>query len=250
MVSPRSQAHGKVAALVRKPELAVISTIVAVLATTLLAALLRFYKLGEWSFWSDEIATVYGTNDGFNSGLFGQPLTQILVQRLSAALGTSEWSSRLGPAVIGIVSVPLLYVPTRRVFGGAVAAVASVLVAISPWHIYWSQSARFYVLLLLLCALSLFLFYFAIEQNNLSYLALSMVLLVFACRERLLALMMLPVFAAHILACLTIIRPMPSGVNRRNTLVFFGPISSEVSLLAGRILRLKRMDGRLRSNKQ
>ena len=36
----------------------------------LIAAALRFYKLGEWSFWQDEVFTIGGREDGFNYNIF------------------------------------------------------------------------------------------------------------------------------------------------------------------------------------
>lgn len=60
------------------------------------------------------------------------------------ALGVSERAARLGPAWVGVASVPILAVLTRVAFGPAVAASAALLLAILPFHLYWSQMARFY----------------------------------------------------------------------------------------------------------
>jgi len=132
-------------------------------AILLLAILLRFYKLGEWSFWLDELRTVERAQSHVNPeaiiGQWWQPsLSLILTGGTLDLLGTSEWSARLVSAIIGIVSIPALYYPVKRLFGGQAGLVASFLLAISPWHLYWSQNARFYTSLLLLYSLALLAF--------------------------------------------------------------------------------------------
>jgi 4-amino-4-deoxy-L-arabinose transferase-like glycosyltransferase len=123
------------------------------IAVILLAGCLRFFRLGEWSLWGDEIFSLGSKPDGFV-----QSTTTQLIHWATALLGTSEWSARLVPALIGTVSIVLLYFPIRKLFGVPVAMLSSALLAVSPWHIYWSQNARFYVLLLLFYTLALTFF--------------------------------------------------------------------------------------------
>ena len=94
---------------------------------TLLAALLRFYKLGEWSFWIDEIYTIgraqahYGSLEAaihfIPPSMSWFPLSVILTAGTLNALGTSEWSARLVAAVVGVISIPALCFPIKRLFG-------------------------------------------------------------------------------------------------------------------------------------
>src|SRR5262245_52030241 len=83
----------------------------------LVAAFLRFYKLGEWSFWGDEMFTVGGREDGFNYSLLRQSISLELIQAAVALWGVTEWNARLVPALIGIISLPILYFPVRKIFG-------------------------------------------------------------------------------------------------------------------------------------
>ena len=69
---------------------------------TLLAALLRFYKLGEWSFWGDEVFTICAKEDGFGESLWRRSLARDLIHVATAAFGEIEWSARLVPALVGI----------------------------------------------------------------------------------------------------------------------------------------------------
>lgn len=69
---------------------------------------LRFYKLGTWSFWGDEIFTVSGKEDGFNYNLFRQSRSVALIQTVTAINGLNEWNARIVPALVGIFTVPVL----------------------------------------------------------------------------------------------------------------------------------------------
>jgi len=129
-----------------------------ILAVTLLAAVLRFLELGEWSIWIDEAHTWRDATmafDGENSFMGTQrrmyPLSFLLLRFLVGAgvIGNDEWSLRLPFALIGIVTVPLLAVCGRRLVGAWPAVLASGLLALSPWHIFWSQNARGYCLVVL-----------------------------------------------------------------------------------------------------
>jgi mannosyltransferase len=196
-------------------------------AITLLAMLLRFYKLGEWSFWTDELFTVnrveahYASLDQVARTIVGTkwiPLSLLLISPVLKMLGVNEWTARFVPALIGGASVPFLYLPTRRIFGPTVALIAALLLAISPWHIYWSQNARFYTSLMLFSSLALFAFYFGLERARPAYLMLSMVLLYVALSERLLAFFALPVAGAYVLWLWLSRSEKPPGLRRRYVL--------------------------------
>jgi hypothetical protein len=160
---------------------------------TLVAAVLRFYKLGDWSFWGDEIFSVGFQEDGFNYSFLRRSLAGSMIHLATTALGTSEWSARLFPALIGVISIPILYFPIKKLFGASVAILASGMLAVSPWHLYWSQNARFYSLLLLFYTLALLYLAIGLEEDRPWFLLLSVVFLGLAARERLVALFFIPV---------------------------------------------------------
>ena len=165
---------------------------------TLVAAVLRFYKLGTWSFWGDEIFSVGFQEDGFNYSFLRQSLAGSLIHLATTTLGTSEWSARLFPALIGMISVPILYFPIKRLFGASVAMLASGFLAVSPWHLYWSQNARFYSLLLLFYTLALCYLAIGLEEDRPWFLLLSVIFLGLAARERLVALFFIPVVVSYV----------------------------------------------------
>lgn len=165
---------------------------------TLVAALLRFYKLGDWSFWGDEIFSVGFKEDGFNYSFLRRSLAGSMIHLATKTLGTSEWSARLFPALIGMISIPILYFPIKRLFGAPVAILASGLLAVSPWHLYWSQNARFYSLLLLFYTLALLYLAIGLEEDRPWFLLLSAIFLGLAARERLVALFFVPVVLSYL----------------------------------------------------
>jgi mannosyltransferase len=162
-------------------------------AIVLLAATLRFYKLGEWSFWWDEMFTLGKAQDVFTDIFSSSPITFILTHFSINIFGVSEWSARLASALIGISSIFVLYFFIRKMFGISVALIASLLLTISPWHLYWSQNARFYTTILLLYSLILFTFYLWVEKREKKYLLISMLFLAVATWEKMSVLYILPV---------------------------------------------------------
>jgi mannosyltransferase len=207
-----------------------------------LAAGLRFYKLSVWSFWIDEIYTINRAKAHYSSiELTIQnippirnwiPLSTILTAQVINQLGVSEWSARLVSAVVGIITIPLLYFPMRKLFNVPVTLIALLLLAVSPWHIFWSQNARFYTSLMLMSTLALFTFYWGIERNRPVYLILFYVLLYFSLSERLFGILILPIIFLYLFLLLIIKSMRPPGFNRRNLFLFFTPIVIFLLLLS------------------
>lgn len=189
---------------------------------TALAAILRFYKLGEWSFWGDELITVRSAPDAINGSIL-TPFSYIIIGEAMKLFGVSEWSARLVPALIGVASIPLFYFPIRRVTNPRTALVAVLLLAVSPWHIYWSQNARFYTPLLLFYTLSLFTFYIALEEDRPLYLLLSLVFAGLAVKERLFSLMLAPILVGYIILLFVMRYDKPRGYRFRNIGVLLVP---------------------------
>jgi hypothetical protein len=203
----------------------------AVLGVSLLGLGLRLFRLGTWSFWGDEVFTLRFMDDGFRV-----PLSTALIHWLTESLGVSEWSARLGPALIGAATIPLLYYPVRRAFGRPVALVFSLLLAVSTWHLYWSQNVRFYTALLLLYTLALLGFHLALEEDRPLWMAGSLVCLGLAANERLLALFFAPIAALYVGLLYGLPRGglgRPPGLRLRNLAVYLAPGVLGVAFFAG-----------------
>jgi mannosyltransferase len=201
-------------------------------AITLLAAVLRFYKLGEWSFWIDEIYTINRTQTHFSNILsvlqnlparLWLPLSFVFTKFALNIFGVTEFSARLVSTLIGIITIPALFFYTRKYFGVGVALLLALLLAVAPWHLYWSQNARFYTSLLVFYTMAGLSFFYAIEFDHPWSFVLFYGFLYLAMSERLQAAFLLPVAFAY-LGSLRIFRfERPPGLNKRNLLIFAIP---------------------------
>jgi mannosyltransferase len=188
-----------------------------------LTVALRFFSIGQWSFWGDEFITVRNALNMDWHLAFLKPLSLILTRVSLDIWGLSEASARLAAAVIGILTVPVLYLLARKMSHVSVAILASLLLAVAPWHIYWSQNARFYTALLLFFTIALFFFYLALEHDKIIYLLASMLFLFLAIQERLIGAFLIPVIVLYIIFLKVLPFQTPPGLRWRNLVIFFLP---------------------------
>ena len=67
----------------------------------------------------------------------------------------NEFFLRVPSAVLGVLTVPLVYALGRTIGGARLAAVAALFFAIAPFQIRYAQEARMYALLTFLAALTM-----------------------------------------------------------------------------------------------
>lgn len=137
----------------------------------LLAATLRLYNLGKQSLWLDEAYSVMMSKNLVNLWLdqikdSSPPLYYTILHFWILFLGQTESSLRLLSSIFGILFIPLLFVVGTNIFGKKTGIFASLIAAISPYHIYYSQEARAYSLLALLSLASFFILYLGIKENR------------------------------------------------------------------------------------
>ena len=158
------------------------SQLLLIAGIILLAAALRFYGLDNWSLWIEEHHTIRHSLALDRSPvdiLLGRPFFYFGTRQILDLLGLNEFAARIMPALIGIITIPTLYWLTKKVLGNRTAVIATALFAIAPWHLYWSQNARFYTLVLLLYLISLFSFYYWIEKDELKFFFIAVATLAF-----------------------------------------------------------------------
>ena len=142
-----------------------------VLLTTVivLGAYLRLADLGGPSLWLDEILHLqiaqslshqpwYRTLMGVRelSGRTENGALYYGLQILGLRLVPGETGVRLLPAIIGILTLPLMALTGYLLGGRLVALAATFLLAVSPLHVYYSREGRPYYLLMALALLLLF----------------------------------------------------------------------------------------------
>ncbi len=117
------------------------------LTAALLLGLLRFVRLGTWSLWLDEVLTLA---DSLHGEVFKlkNPLGYLLHGGWFGLLEgrPNELELRLPSALFGWLSIAATYWAFAPLAGRRVASFAALLLSVSTWHVYWSQTARFYTL--------------------------------------------------------------------------------------------------------
>lgn len=188
----------------------------ALAAMTLLGAGLRFYRLGDWSFWIDEVYTIRDVRLFLSDLSLPQATSCMLTAGVLWFQGFSDWGARVVPALFGIITIPILYALANRLFGRFVGVFSALLLAVAPWHLFWSQNARFYTALVLFYLIGTYFAYQWFENQRRRDLILSGLFLMLAVLERLTALLFVPVIAAYIVAMLLWPFDKPAGSDRRN----------------------------------
>ena len=121
------------------------------LAVLLLGFGLRVYRLGDQNIWWDEGHAVWAARQSLDRVTditahdVHPPLYLWLLHGWLRWAGDSEFSVRYLSMIGGMLTVALAYVVARRLVGQRAALLATLLVAIARFHIWWSQEARMYI---------------------------------------------------------------------------------------------------------
>jgi 4-amino-4-deoxy-L-arabinose transferase-like glycosyltransferase len=134
----------------------------AVLSITLLAFTLRLLRLDFQPLWWDEGYSVYFASQDLASltlmtaADIHPPFYYYVLHYWIALFGPSGAALRLLSVVIGAATIPVFYVVARRLVPGGTALLACLLLAVSPFHVYYSQEVRMYALATLLGLASIY----------------------------------------------------------------------------------------------
>lgn len=139
----------------------------ALAAITLLALLLRAYRLDALSLWYDEGATLAITLGGLSEWQkdVHPPLYYFLLS-LWMEISDSDFWVRMLSAVFGAATVPLVYLIGRKMFGWQAGLIAAGLMAILPYHIRFSQEARMYTVMTFFFAVALWGLITAVQEKK------------------------------------------------------------------------------------
>jgi 4-amino-4-deoxy-L-arabinose transferase-like glycosyltransferase len=146
----------------------------ALLTITLLALGLRLGRLTFQPLWWDEGTSVYFASQPLSdltaatAADIHPPFYYLLLHFWMLLCGRGEAALRLFSVVIGALTIPLLYGVGRRLFDTRTALLAALLLALSPFHVYYSQEVRMYALVTLLGLASVYLMLRLLEGPVLS----------------------------------------------------------------------------------
>ncbi|MFA4825943.1 MAG: glycosyltransferase family 39 protein [Methanoregula sp.] len=145
---------------------------------TVIGFFLRFYNLGFNSLWLDEASTntfavmsVSGIWQATAGGEFNPPLFYWL-EHFMLVFGNNELILRFIPALLGVLTIPLIYFAGKEFMDRNVGIIAAAAFAFSPFLIFYSQEARAYSMMLFFVAFALVFYFKALKTNDLKNWAL------------------------------------------------------------------------------
>lgn len=124
---------------------------------------LRFYHIGSESLWRDETFGPYLAGLSIPDFLysliceFHPPLYYLLLKLWMCISSSDAWIRSLS-ALPGILTIPLAYFIGRTLMDRTTASLAAVILALSPFHVWYSREARPYSLSCFFFTLSMWLF--------------------------------------------------------------------------------------------
>jgi 4-amino-4-deoxy-L-arabinose transferase-like glycosyltransferase len=136
-----------------------------IICILLLGVGLRLYGLNSQSFWTDEIFTYNGASETLAKIAF-EPEVNLSIQPFYYSIAhffigpyKNQEALLRGPSVIlGSISILLIFLITKNLIGNKGGILSALILAISPFHIWYSQEARPYAMLICLALLSFWLF--------------------------------------------------------------------------------------------
>jgi len=156
----------------------------------ILGAFLRFFMIGQESFWVDEATTAlsiktYNFNDLVNNFYTkGQILPEYLNSNLdfpvyylsleiwSNIFGVSESTLRSFSAIFGVFSIILVYLLSKELFNEKTGLIASFIFSLHLIMIEYSQEARLYSFIICIALLSSYSLIKSINTKNNKFLVL------------------------------------------------------------------------------
>jgi uncharacterized membrane protein len=140
-----------------------------------LALVLRIYNLGTESIWIDESVSIRQASLPFMDMIAATardnypPLHNVVLHYWMKLFGSSELAVRAPSALFGALAVLMAYLLSNRMFDRYVAGLGAFFLALSQFHIRYSQEARMYSLMALLALVSMYFFVRLLEGHKLRY---------------------------------------------------------------------------------
>jgi 4-amino-4-deoxy-L-arabinose transferase-like glycosyltransferase len=108
------------------------------------------------------------------------PPLYYLIVRSVLPFGNEEFILRFPSLIFGLLSIVVFFLIVRNWLGTRIALICMVLISISPFHVWYSQEARPYILLLLLALVSIWLLQLLLQEPKNFWVRVAFVLSVAA----------------------------------------------------------------------
>jgi hypothetical protein len=189
-----------------------------------LAGGLRFFRLGAFPFAGDELATttearvLFGQQEAAAASQTDRlprliPLSYSIHALDYALFGTDEFGSRVLMAVLGTLSVVLIFLGLAGPLGETAALVTALLVAVWPEHLFECQQNRFYITAWLFSTLAVMLGARAVQGRSAAWTVAACLAALAAVLSHTLQVVLLPgLFAAVVVSAWRGRQPVPRSV--------------------------------------
>lgn len=130
----------------------------------------------EGSFWTiaRDIAVGNFSPSIFTSGVYTFPVFSSVIQAWFMQLfGVNLWGWRMGSAVMGLLTVPPLYLLAREAFDRRIAVASSLVMIASPYFIDFSRLGYNNIQALVFVTLALYWLYLGVQRRSAFYLLLA-----------------------------------------------------------------------------
>lgn len=144
---------------------------VALLLVILAGFILRLYHINAQSFWLDECISVNMAKLDLRDLLlvkyasFHPPFYYLILHFWVRLVGDAETATRMLSLVFGVISIFAIYKLASRIFDKKAGLYSALIIAMSAFHIRYSQETRMYALAVLL-ALASFYFFVGFYRKN------------------------------------------------------------------------------------
>ncbi len=142
------------------------------IAGLLVAFALRVHRLGDQNVWWDEGLAIWAVRHGFletttwTAGDVHPPLYFWLLWPWVRLTGESEFAARSITVLVALLTVATMAPLGRRLGGKAAGVGALYLLALSRFHVWWSQEMRMYALAALCATLSFYFLARAVTSHS------------------------------------------------------------------------------------
>jgi len=142
---------------------------------TFIGAVLRFYNLGYNSLWLDEAVSINWSRPGFleiwniaRTIDFHPPLFH-WITHIVMMFGQTEPILRFIPALLGVLTIPLVYLLGKEMENNDVGIIAATFLTTSYFAIYYSQEAYSYSIVMFVFTAVLLMYFIAHRTNELRH---------------------------------------------------------------------------------
>lgn len=136
-------------------------------------SVIRLTGLDRQSLWFDEIDVVVRAQrplgdvlSTFTASGENGPVYNLFLWAWIRIAGISEIAVRFPSAVAGAIAIPLIYLLGKRLAGRTAGLVAAGLLAMNPYHVWYSQEAKMYAFVVVLAILSSLLLIEGLTRNS------------------------------------------------------------------------------------